>query len=225
MESDSDCSEKKYCNCEISRSNSNKRRDRNTSKSRRRRCTCFGSNGCKITAGGYGVTNCNKNKCHHNKCYRDKRHYKVIPHLKIDNLKPLGIASSIGSSEDYFKNLYIDNIYTGSINDKDGNRFDGKDGKDGIDGKNGKDGVDGKDGKDGVDGRDGKDGDSFFRYNSNNSLVVEKLRDVPSNKLSGMFFDKESGEISYDSSVIPYTDLIKLVEDMQKEIMNLKSII
>ena len=81
----------------------------------------------------------------------------------------------------------------------------------------------GEKGETGEKGEKGDKGDSFFKLTENNALTVESIRNAPCEKLSALYYNTSSKEISYDGSIPSYSDLVKTVQRLEQEVEKLKS--
>ena len=175
---------------------------------------------------------CNK-CCEHQKCNKCNNH-KNVHHesnkrnrictntLNVNNIIPLSHSSTIGCSNKKFNKIYAKELCVDNYDNFMGPRGQkGYTGKKGDTGDSGEQGTKGDVGEQGTKGDVGDAGDaakSPITTNQNNELSVDTIRDIPCHKLSLLFFNQETKEISYDSNILSYSDLVDLVMSMKTKL-------
>ena len=160
---------------------------------------------------------CGDYRCHHqHKCQAitkpEKCIHKRATTLKVNKLMPESRCSTIGSKKHKFKKIYAKKICVDNYSDYMGPK-----------GPLGPQGLQGSQGSQGPQGPLGQKGDSQFSINTNSALTTTTIRDVPCQQLFPVFYNGDTKEISYDSSIMSYSELVALVLKQQQEIENLKA--
>ncbi len=162
---------------------------------------------------------CDKSKC------RYAKHDLCAKTLSVYDILPLRCNSTIGTTECKFKEIHtrelfvdLNTIYFGNIGlstTPDGDFFCT------INGQQkmfvfGDQLIPGPQGPQGIQGEPGID-DIPIQY-TEDKLIVDGMRDVPADNLCGLFYDKNSGEITYDTNMTSYSELVSIVTDLQERI-------
>jgi hypothetical protein len=103
----------------------------------------------------------------------------------------------------------------------------GEKGVPGLRGLNGLKGLVGDVGQPGPVGPVGPKGDPGTSITApisalNGMLVTETIRNVPSFNLYPLVFNETTNELSYDSNVPSYSDLLKMIQNLQREVKELR---
>ena len=163
---------------------------------------------------------------HCKKCHKRRRKIRTTT-LKVKNIEPSSSRSLIGT-----RNKKFYKIYTRKLHVDDKSKFVGLQGPVGPTGPAGMAGSQGPMGPTGPAGIPGSQGSmgptgdtgvNIISLTDNNALTVSAIRDIPCHQLSPIFFNSETNEISYDSAILTYSELITKIELLQQEIDILKS--
>jgi hypothetical protein len=204
---------------------------------------------CKSCAVCYRCCSCKKedhkrdSRCKH----KNKDHDLHADTLKVKNIVPTCTCSAIGSSNNMFDTVYTDDMYLGrdrihfgkdvKLITRNGEFYCDANGSvkkfqyelselpTGPKGDRGEKGDRGDKGDKGGKGEKGEKGDSSNgpMKLKNNVLIADTIRDVPSAELCQLFFNPNTNEVSYDSTVLRYSELIETVNNLQKEVDELKA--